>query len=86
MRMKGSKHSGDLSEIEAVGHCDLLCTESKERVTFSSLHSYMVLHFIGKHRERFMKKDSEFKVSCKLEHLRIDAFELWCRRRLLRVP
>ena len=65
MRMKGSKHSEDLSEIEAVRHCNLLCTESKERVTFSSLHSYMFLHFIGKHRERFMKKDSEFKVSCK---------------------
>ena len=65
MRMKGSKHSEDLSEIEAVRHCDLLCTESKERVTFSSLHSYMFLHFIRKHRERFMKKDSEFKVSCK---------------------
>lgn len=65
MRMKGIKHSGDLSETEAVGHCDLLGTESKERVKFSSLHSYMFLHFIGKHRERFMKKDSEFKGSCK---------------------
>lgn len=46
--MKGSKHSGDLSEKEAAEHCDLLGTESKERVKFSSLHSYMFLHFIGK--------------------------------------
>ena len=27
-----------------------------------------------------------WELDCKAEHLRIDAFELWCWRRLLRVP
>lgn len=31
MRMKGSKHSGDISEIGAVGLCDLLRAGGNEK-------------------------------------------------------
>ena len=54
--------------------------------TSTSIFVKVAIHIAIKFENKFLYNGCESWTVKKAEHQRIDAFELWCWRRLLRVP
>ena len=77
----GSKITADDDCSHEIKRCLLL-----GRKVMTNLHSILKSRNITLPKKVHLVKTMVFPVVMKAEHQRIDAFELWCWRRLLRVP